>query len=217
MKGTGARSNCDLSAVPCVSEGLACCRTTIRRLCALGIWKRRSTVHGFGERLALSLQDLDVAMGLNILHIIQFPAMTSFKLRLGLPSFEHLEEVLDVVLSSFRDPGPTVVTDLTLSMYRPFPRDGRTPLEVISDWCGGFGELRSLALENRRFNGLGLLSFAGSIDSLQMVNSEGSVVPTQTLRNIPIMWDFTSHRSAVLDAADTHITRSGLIELRIVG
>ncbi len=70
------------------------------------------------KSLTLGLQNLDVATDPNILHLIQFPAISSFRVELGLFDLSDLGEALHAIHSSFRAPGPTSVTDLTLAVGR---------------------------------------------------------------------------------------------------
>ncbi|KLO10025.1 hypothetical protein SCHPADRAFT_538954 [Schizopora paradoxa] len=159
------------------------------------------------EHLSLGLRSLDAAMGLTILHIFDFPAMTAFELRLGLPALEHLEDALNRVLASFGDPNPRDITDLTLFVGREFNRNlvesPPVPLKVIKNWCGEFGKLKSLKLEHCSLRPMedALFSFSGNLESLKLVNSEEGVVSMDCLDAIPRHWDYDGKCNAVLDTA----------------
>jgi len=85
------------------------------------------------ERLTLSLQNSDFAI-LNILHIIHFPAASSFNLRLGLSSIDRLEEVMGVVYASCQGSDPSPVAELTLRVERECGSpDSLKPIYVVED------------------------------------------------------------------------------------
>ncbi|KLO04615.1 hypothetical protein SCHPADRAFT_933959 [Schizopora paradoxa] len=158
------------------------------------------------RNLTVGLQNLDVAMGFNILRLIKFPFLTSFKLDVGLDSLNSLEEALKNVRFRVQ---PTTVKDLTVAVNIAFEdRDGRMPLFVIGEWCEKFGDLKRLTMESERDKAHGLFAFAGSFDSIQLVDpKEDTTVCGDFLADIPLMWGNASfdkhpHRAAVITVDD---------------
>lgn len=154
------------------------------------------------ESLILHLDDLDDATSRNILDFLRFPAMTSLELRLGLPRIEDLKDVLDAIRHSLRDEERASITDLTLYVGHERNRtydESREPFTAIENWCKDFGELKSLKLENDRFEADGLLAFTRTIDSLEFINSDGGGIPLNLVGNVQRSWDYSLRRCAVID------------------
>ncbi|KLO10210.1 hypothetical protein SCHPADRAFT_530148 [Schizopora paradoxa] len=64
------------------------------------------------ESLVLVLQSMEVAVDENIIDVVKFPSITTFKLDLGLGGIEHIDQVLRDI--KFMLP-PTSITDVTLT------------------------------------------------------------------------------------------------------
>lgn len=152
------------------------------------------------RNLTLGIQNTEVAMGENILRLIQFPAITSFKLDLGLEDIRTLEEALQNI--QFVTP-PTSVTDLTLAVgieYESY--EGRMPTYMIGEWSALFGGLKTLTLESRRDRSHGLFSFAGQMDAIKVIDREEEGMSGDFLADITHIWNRGPYRTAVLDAED---------------
>ncbi len=143
----------------------------------------------------------DYEMGFNILHVIHFPAITSFNLQLRLSSLDDLGEVIEEVRSS--DQKWDSVSDLTLGVRRTDEaRRRRSPFERIRLWCFDIKGLKTITLESERDSGHGLFSFASPFDSLRLINPTPSMMPFYWLADIPDKWNNGPHHRATLDMED---------------
>ncbi|KLO10023.1 hypothetical protein SCHPADRAFT_999866 [Schizopora paradoxa] len=159
------------------------------------------------KSLIIHLQDLDVATNFTILNFFEFKSVKSLELRLGLPEVEALKDVLDSVRHSLTEDERASITNLTLYVGQELNRSydrSREPFTAIEKWCEDFGELESLKLESHRSQWDSLLAFSGTIDSLEVINSDGGGVPLDLLWTIPRRWDYGRSRwkRAVLDMGD---------------
>ncbi|KLO10179.1 hypothetical protein SCHPADRAFT_529643 [Schizopora paradoxa] len=148
------------------------------------------------ERLTLHLPNTKSATESNILHLIKFPSLTSFKLDLGLSDLEDLDEALKHVKFLAT---PASVTDVTLAVGAEMDSVGRAPLHVIEEWCNRFEGLKSFTLDSDRSRSHGLLAFTGSIDVLKVVNRKegGEGMPDCFLSKLMPLW-VRPHRTAVI-------------------
>ncbi|KLO10178.1 hypothetical protein SCHPADRAFT_930669 [Schizopora paradoxa] len=151
------------------------------------------------KRLTLHLPNTETAMESNILHLIKFPSLTSFKLDLGLGDLECLDTVLKHV--SFLAM-PDSVTDVTLAVGVEMDScEGRLSLPyTIGKWCNRFKGLKSLTLDSDRRRTHGIFAFTGPIDVLKVVKhhqSDAEKMPDVFLFRLEHFWD-RPHRTAVV-------------------
>ncbi|KLO10207.1 hypothetical protein SCHPADRAFT_530057 [Schizopora paradoxa] len=136
--------------------------------------------------LDLGLQNTEAASAANILRIINFPAVDSFRVELGMKSLEVLEGVLDNVY--FRAP-PTSITNVTVAVVRELEDDDSTsPVYTIGKWCEQFGDVKSLRLESKKDDAHGLFAFTNPFDVLDIVDERGSIMNGKAVEEIPSQW-----------------------------
>lgn len=150
------------------------------------------------ERLTLELQNYKVATGQNILQVIKFPSLISFKLDVGIKDVNDLERALKNV--TFLTP-PTSVTDVTLAVGMEFENyHPRMPTFMVGEWCNAFEGLECLTLESDRRKTHGLFAFAASVDAIKVTGFETDV-DGKYFSDLPDNWGFQPpHRTAVIEA-----------------
>ncbi|KLO10208.1 hypothetical protein SCHPADRAFT_943031 [Schizopora paradoxa] len=160
------------------------------------------------ESLTLELKNSTVAKDPNILHLIGFPSITSFKLDLGLRDIDDLTAALENIEFQV----PPSATHVALSVGVEYESHFE-PMYIVGNWCYLFGGLKNLVLESKREKGHGFLSFASSIDAINVINLEGKELDGDRLEQVTRMWGRRHpHRTAVISVDDVSRKGTGKIE-----
>ncbi|KLO04614.1 hypothetical protein SCHPADRAFT_749676 [Schizopora paradoxa] len=156
------------------------------------------------EDLTLGFERFEIFNYQNILSVLHFPSLTKFRVDLCLDDMRNLQEALNTI--SFREL-PESIDVLAVAVNIETKDDDDMPLDVVGYWCEKFGNLKRLSLESKRDSAHALLGFAGSVDSIQVVDPDGQTpISAQFLAKIPYMWGERlhglRHRTAIVSADD---------------
>ncbi|KLO10201.1 hypothetical protein SCHPADRAFT_530003 [Schizopora paradoxa] len=168
------------------------------------------------KRLTVDLHNTGPIAESNILSLVEFRSLTSFRLHLGISDLEDLDEALERIefLAA-----PTSVTEVTLTVGVEVGSDaGRAPLRAIEEWCNArFKGLKSLTLGSNRRICRGLFEFTRSIDVLKVIdrNDGEEGMSDRFLSKLMPLWDHP-HRTAVIGAEENDDGIDGSGKIRFI-